>query len=226
MNAIPAELLERYFASSSISAANKAWFHINSKAFEDWALAEENREQSGMVLEDFERMDELGRNGPAIVVRAFHKYGIEAGPRSTPQEMAMVLFLDHHHAFDFARSKYALLGGTGTLSLFALDGGTVSTGSDQLQAFTRHIREWFGGQAKGEHCDLYQYTEHGETIFLIQRGTYMAVKPVWQEPQRKIITREERPAVEDILTFDARASELRIKTALDKDRDAYLKMFC
>ncbi len=223
LTAIGPDVLERYFARSPIADAAQQWFHINPDAFGAWAALPDHQEVAEIVLDDFERIGEIVRDGVAIVIRAFTRFGHPFNEDLSPQELAMLLFLDHPHAFEFARSRYLLYGGGATLSVYRIADADVRVGEDQVQAFKRDVRDWFAKQAKGEQCEVFSFDDRDEQIILVQRGTYVQAFPHWLGG--KIEVASLRPAVEDVLTFDPGARELRIKTTLPRDREQYLRLF-
>jgi hypothetical protein len=223
MHAVGPELLDRYFSSVDLDEARQGWFHLNVSAFQHWCDEPANEERAQLILEDFGRMEEVSRSGAGLLIRAYARFGLEKDDARTPQQLAMVLFLDHDFAFSFARSKYLLYGGAATLSVFLFGKVDFALGPDQEQAFKKGVEHWFGSQAKGEECFLSCYEEHGEVAFLIQRGSYFQTRPIWQD--QKIAVSRERPSIEDVLTFEVHSGELRVKTGQTKDREQYVRLF-
>lgn len=224
MSAVSPEVLARYFSQSAIRDAVQRWFHLNAQAFQQFVLAPENGAAADPILYDFETVDALCRDGAGLVFRAYSRFNLPFDERLSPQELGMLLFLDHPLAFDFARSRYLLYSGGASLSVYSLSGSNVSVGQPELAAFEQSTKDWFAAQAKGENVVVQRFEDGGEVILLVQHGALIQTQPYWEGPD--IAVSSIRPAVEDVLTFDPESSELRIKAGYAKDRSNYLDLFC
>lgn len=221
--AISPNTLLRYFEKSAIPDAGQKWLHMNPDSVLQFVADPANAEVAELILDDLERLAQLCRDGVALIVRTYRKFGLSFDESSSPQELAMLLFLDHVYAFEYARSRFLLYGGGSTLSVFRLKAEHVETGPAACDAFKSDVRAWFAAQAKGEACAVNVFEDNQELVILIQRGTYLQTLPVWEASE--ITVKALRPAIEDVLTFDQANMELRIKTPLASDRDNYIRLF-
>lgn len=223
VRAMPWDLFERYFAQLEVENSPSGWAFINHQAMEAFLNDPENTEASGIILEDFRRINDICGHGMSILIRAYDRFGLNFDQDTRAQELAMRLFLDHRHAFEFAWSRYLLFGSTSKLSHHRIPIGGFQIGDDEIVRFRDDLQRWFARLAKGDTCEVRCFDDADEKIILITRGTYMRTLASWEK--KRIVFRTFRPASEDVMVFDSKASLLSIKASLAKDRQKYLQAF-
>ena len=221
---VPIDLMERYLERVKVDHVHRDWLHCNADALEHFLSEPKNAEPGALIRADFQRLNDISHDAMGLLVQAFRRDLIPYDGNLPREHLAMLLFLDHPTAFDYAWSRYLLLDSSTRLGLYYLDSGTPEFGTLQKERFQQGARQWFADQAKGEHCDVQFFDDAGETLVRVQRGTYVHTRHYWDGPQ--ISTHSYRPAVEDVLVFEPQRKLLRIKAGHDKDREQYLRLFC
>lgn len=223
VSAVWPPLLHRY--ADRLNAQNRPspWEVFNGPALEHYMAQSENAEVAAIVREDLQRVNDVAQYGMGILVRACEKYHVEFAPNATPETIAMSLFLDHRDAFDFAWSRFLLYGSSANLSVHPMGLGHLRIGADQLALFRGAIQRWFAEQSKGEQCIVREFEDAGETVILIQHGTYVRTIPFWKEDEVGLTSY--RPALEDVIVYEPDTSLVRIRAGLPKDRREYLRLF-
>ena len=158
------------------------------------------------------------------MVRAYRKFLIPDEPELSPAHRAMLLFLDHPDAFDFAWSRYLLFASSSQLSVHHVPVGTLEFGSSQQAGLERDMSHYFAEQDRGEHCRVAIFEEEGEQVLLIRHGAHVRTITYWEADQ--VSTHSLRPAVEDVLVYEPDTQLLRVKAGLPKDREAYVRLWC
>jgi hypothetical protein len=227
VEAIPPELLDEYVGRLARSAPPdsklpRGWEVLNAEALSLYLSAPENAEVAGIIREDFRRVNDIARDGAGVLVRACDKYKIHLNGYA-PEAMAMQLFLNHGQAFEFAWSRYLLYGSTARLSAHPLPLGDLTVMPDQAVKFEAGVRVWYANQAKGEQCMVKCFEDTGQTVVLVQHGTYVQTVSFWDRDEVRLTSF--RPALEDVLLYDPETQVLRIKAGLAKDRDEYVRLF-
>lgn len=223
LSAVSPTTLLRFLEQQGISDAGETWLHMNPARLLQVGFSPEHEERFDPVFDQAEAVAELCREGPGIVVRAYRRFGLAFDPGSSPQELALLLFLDVRDAYEFARSRYLLYGGATMLSVYRLDAEDVRTHQESIEAFRNLTTAHFSGQNKGMFSQVSSFEDGNEFTLLIQRGHYVETRAIWEGPDLRIQT--SRPAVEDVLTWDRETRELRIRTGAVGDRDFYLRLF-
>jgi len=209
VHAIPWDLFQRYFAALEWETQPSDWVFLNHEAMEEFLKRPENAQVSGVILEDFRRINDICEQGMNLVVRAYQKFNLESDPDRPRQELAMRLFLDHRDAFEFAWSRYLLYASSSRLSLHRVPSDRVLLAESEVAAFAEESRRWFADLAKGNVCSV--------------RRSYIRTIAYWEGD--RIALNSFRPASEDILAYSPETSLLSIKASLEKDRQQYLRAF-
>ncbi len=223
VHAIPWDLFQRYFAGLEWDTQPSGWVFLNHEAMEEFLKRPENAQASGVILEDFRRINDICEQGMNLVVRAHQKFNLEFDPDKPRQELALRLFLDHRDAFEFAWTRYLLYALSSRLSFHQVPSDCVLVGESEVAAFREEIRRWFADLAKGDVCNVRPFEDAGDTVILVSHGSYIRTIAYWEGD--KIALNSFRPASEDILVYDPETSLLSIKASLDKDRQQYLRAF-
>jgi hypothetical protein len=221
--AINPELMERYFTEKLPSDTKLPQrFVMSPEAVEVFIEDNRNTEAKALVLEDFQKINDICEKAKSYIVRAFQQFNIPWEDGETPENLAMRLFLDHKEAFDFAYTWYCYYHTSSALSSHRIPGEFKLT-QKTLNAFLKEIKEWFKQLAKGNKCIITRYEEEDTTVILIKHGSYVRTIAYWNED--KIDITSFRPANEDILLYNSTNGILQIKASLQKDREQYIESF-
>jgi hypothetical protein len=223
VSAVWPPLLDRYAERLGAQIRPSPWEVLSGPALEHYLTQPENAEAAAIVREDLQRVNDVAQDGMGTLVRACEKYDVQFAPNATPETIAMSLFLDHRDAFDFAWSRYLLYGSPANLSVHPVGLGHLRIGADQLALFRAAIQRWFAEQSKGEQCIVREFQDAGETVILIQHGTYVRTIPFWKDDEVSMASL--RPALEDVIVYEPDTSLVRIRAGLPKDRRQYLRLF-
>lgn len=221
--AISPAVLARFLDKHEWEKKPDAWATINGSALREFLDRPENASSTNVVDEQFRRFNDLSGSGTNLVTSAYKEFSIELDPKLSAEELAMLLFLDHPQAFEYAWSRYLLFGGAPKLSYYpiGLPGREVSP--RKLAKFRRDLRNWFAGDAKGR-CYVRKFDDSRDTVILISRGSYKRTVAYWRT-DTAVDYQAYRPASEDILVYNHRTSQLVVKASLAKDRLHYLSAF-
>lgn len=223
VRAMPWDLFDRYFQQLEVERKPTGWALINADAMKAFLDDSQNAEISGVILEDFRRVNDICGDGMSLLVRAYDRFGIDLAQNRSAQELSMRLFLEHREAFEFAWTRYLFFSSPSRLSHFRLQVDGLRIGDEQVARFKSDIEAWFAKLAKGDVCEVTRFEDAGDTIIRICRGSYMRTVACWEGDE--IHFRVFRPADEDVLVYDPKESLLSIKARLAKDRDKYLQAF-
>lgn len=224
VGAIDPELMERYFTEKLPNGTKLPQrFVMSPQAVEVFMNDSRNTEAKALVLEDFQKINDICEKAKNHIVRAYQQYEIPWKKKDKPENLAMKLFLDHKEAFDFAYMWYCYYHTSSTLSDYLIRGDFKLT-QKKLNTFLKETKEWFGQLAKGKECIITHYDEEDSTVILVQHGSYVRTVAYWDEDKIEMISY--RPANEDILLYDKADGVLRIKASLHKDREQYIESFC
>lgn len=220
--AVSPEILERYFAHFDWETKPQGWPVLNGAALQQFLDLPENAQFKGVVLEEFRRMNDVSAGATSYLIRAYHRAGLPIAQDRSTQELAMRLFLEDRHAFQYAWSRYLLFGGSLALSVYPLKASQLKIGKRALAGFEKDIQGWFHANAKGK-CKVQCFEDEGEVVILVSRGKYMRTVAQWAGDEISFYTF--RPASEDVLVYERRSGELAIKASLPKERTRYLHAF-
>ena len=224
ITSIPPDYLKHYFETIHKKLLNQGWEWINPDAVKYFLADPENADAAGIIMEDFQKINDLGQEGMNFLVQACQKNGVPIQPEETPLQLSMRLFLDHKYSFDFAWSRFLLYNAPAKLSIYPLNlNKELIIESQQIQAFEKSVQNWYTELAKGEQCIVKSYEDKGETVILVRHGSYIRNTPFWDGNEVSI--NSYRPAIEDVLSYDPAKSQLFVKATLAKDREEYLRLF-
>jgi hypothetical protein len=223
VRAIPWDLFDRYVKQLDVERKPTGWALLNADAMMAFLDEPENVQISGVILEDFRRINDICGDGMSLLVRAYDRFGIDLPQNRSAQEMSMRLFLEHRDAFEFAWTRYLFFSSPARLSHYRLQVDGLRIGDEQVARFKSEVEAWFAKLAKGDVCEVSRFEDAGDTIIRVCRGSYMRTVACWEGD--RIHFRVFRPADEDVLVYDPKESLLSIKARLAKDRDEYLQAF-
>ena len=223
VSAIDPELIERYFTEKLPQGTELPQrFVMSPQTFEVFMADARNTEAKALLLEDFQKINDICDKAKNHIVRAYQQFQITWKEGETPENLAMKLFLNHTDAFDFAYTWYCYYHTSSSLSNHNMPGNFKLT-QKKLNAFLEETKEWFGQLAKGSECIITHYNEEDSTVILVKHGSYVRTVAYWKEDRIEIISF--RPANEDILLYGKTDGILQIKASLHKDREQYIESF-
>ena len=223
VNAIDHELMERYFTEKLRTKAELPYRIImDYPAIEEFMADERNVEATGLVLEDFHKINDVCEKAKNHVVRAYGHFDIPWDDEDSPENLAMRLFLDYPNAFDYAYTWYCYYHTSSIMSFHRIP-GDFKLNKKRVDKFLVETKEWFRRLAKGSECIITNYDEEDSTVILVKHGSYVKTVAYWKE--NAIEMASFRPASEDILLYDKAHGVLRIKASLPKDRKQYIESF-
>ncbi len=223
VKAVDSTVMTEYFARRHPDARMPQHCTVMKQEHIDEFLSyPENAQAAGVLDEDFKRINDICKKGKNHVVRAYKHFSI---PRTdtSPETLAMNLYINHPEAFDYAFAWYCYYNTPSKLSHHRMP-GRISLAADRMDNFRKEIRDWFSELAKGKECIVTPYKENGLTVILIKHGSYIRTVPYWEEAD-KVGFHSFRPASEDILLYKKSNRVLSIKATLSKGRVQYIKSF-
>ncbi len=235
VHSIPWDLFQRYFEDllpgqvqhhSDDLAPERSlsdWSFLNEEVMEQFLGDSQNAEASGVILEQFRRINDIAVYGANLLVQAYQWAGATLDSEQTVQELAMRMFLDYPDAFQYAWTRYLLFSTDSMLTSYSLDVLRLDTSEERIGQFQLDLNRWFASQSKGSQCKVHCFQEEEATILNIQRGSYLRTVARWKGDRIEIETF--RPATEDLLVYSPEKSALTIKASLTKEREFYLSTF-
>jgi len=223
IKAVDSTVMTEYFSKRHPGARMPQHFTTMLKEHIDEFISyPENVQAAGVLEEDFKRINDICQKGKNHVVRAYKHFSIPRNDRTSPETLAMNLYINHPKAFDYAFAWYCYYNTPSKLSHHQMP-GRISLAADRMDKFRKEIRDWFSDLAKGKECIVTHYKEDGVAVILIKHGSYIRTVPYWEGD--KVDFHSFRPASEDILLYDKTNGVLSIKATLPKDREQYIKSF-
>jgi len=175
------------------------------------------------MLEDFTKIYDTGQKSMNILVRSADLHNIEHSGKEKKAGMAMRLFLDPSDAFQYAHDLSCYFAPSSKIREYKVENALFKSPESKLSDFKEMISSFYGKQEKGYNVALRDYEDGPEYIIVVDRGSYIQVKGIWENGEIKTITY--RPANEDVLIFNRKTSILSIKAPYDKDRKNYRAAF-
>jgi hypothetical protein len=220
--ALDYELLDEYFVQLVGEEELPRRVLMNEELAEQFLDNPANVMTRSLVLEHFQRMNDLAKEGTSNLVWAMRYHGISWDEKEKPENMALRLYLRYPYAFEHAYALYTWRHSSGRVSEYNMPGDFELT-DERRERFQQEVRGWFASLAKGDVTDIRAYEQTGETVILVVHGSYVRTTAEWDGDEVKI--RSFRPAQEDVLRYDPLRGVLRIKAALAKNRDKYVEAF-
>lgn len=217
------DVLERYFNSLNADNTPAGWATLNDDALDHFLNLPENAELAGMIRDDFRKVNDIARTAPRLIIETYDRYEIEYDLERSPQELAILLFLDHDEAWDFAWSRYLLMALDTKVSLYYLQAPELLFGSQRIDAFQNAISHSLRGQSKGTQCEIRMFEVRTHRIFYVERGTYIRSISYWDGTETQI--RCYRPVLEDVIAYEPETGELLVKASQESEREDYVRAF-
>ena len=167
VHSIPWDLFQRYFEdllpgqvqhhSDDLSPERSLsdWSFLNEEVMEQFLGDSQNAEASGVILEQFRRINDIAVYGANLLVQAYQWAGVTLDSEQPVQELAMRLFLDDPDAFQYAWSRYLLFSTDSLLTSYSMEVDGLETSEEQIGKFQLDLNRWFASQAKGSQCKVH-----------------------------------------------------------------------
>ncbi len=214
------DLLAAYFERIGLSGEQAAPVAWNIDAFNN--LLEERQDIAAVILEDFNRMNDVCETSYGVLARQYDLAHIPRNPEDTREAQAMTLFLHYTDHFDRAYSRYLLVAGDAAMSVYSMPITPFIPTTTKEDAFRQGVETWFKETRKDEPQVL-QSDEYDERVILIKHGSDPKTLPLWSEGKESPII--SRLAEQDTLIYERDTGLLRVKAVLPKDGDCYLSLF-
>ena len=217
---VPFDLFQQYFKQVTVEGDPNTPMFPDVKAMEAWLDASENREASGVVLEEWGRIFDICVHAGAHLFRAYERSKLPCDQDRPIEELAMRLFLEDQDAFEYAWSYYLLHASQARVSQYRFPAGELAPHPDQVHAMERFLSGMFEQQKKGAPCHVRVNNDESGVIILVSRGAYMRTVMQWQGT--RVVFRTFRPAVEDVMTYEPDAERLNVRPGFNRDRPLYV----
>jgi hypothetical protein len=224
VHAIPGDIMERYFERLPAQQRPQAWAYWNGDQLDDYLRDKADPQVAAEIREDLSCINDIAETGPATLVRTYNKFGLSVDQDRPMEQLAMVLFLDHPEAFEFAWSRHLLYAGSSRLNIYSIPPDSVNITPKNIESFRRAASDWFSQNGKGKNCIVRTYEDNGETVMVVRHGSYLRMTPFWND-QQEYDTLGYRPGLQDVVVFDPSQGLLQISATVKKDSDQYLLLF-
>jgi len=221
--AVEQTLLEDYFSSRIEEEQLPERICMNEQHVQQFLEDPTNTAAAGLIIEEFQRVNDLGKGGASTLHRIAKRNGITQNPGETPTTLAMRMFLEHSAQFEEAYTLYAWDNCGSPMSMYSLPSKGFQLTPQRLERFSGEITQWFEGLGKGNQAEVKFYEQEGDTVILVTHGSYVRVLAQWEGNEVKV--HAYRPATEDILRYSPAKEVLWIKAPLEKDRKKYVETF-
>lgn len=239
----PARSLQRLVRRHGAACAALGLATAELETADDDAVGRWLAERAGVLpaslVEDLERIDELTDDrGVATMIEVGARAGVDVrGLGLDPMEVAVRAFLDHQDVFESAHGKRVVETLKGTTEFIGKASGSVRAVSlDALRALEADLGQHFDARARTRHCRISTGRDGDRLVFTIAHGAlvradealdqsplvvcepaapvYLAERPVRYRPQRR-----------DVVVYDTRTGQLRIRAGDAPTLHAYRRGF-
>ncbi len=219
---IPFEILQQYFAQLQPGRTDDGRLSFDDPlAMKDWLNAPENGEASGIVLEEWHRINDICVHGGRHLLRAYERSPIPCDQERAIEELAMRLFLEDRPSFDYAWGYYVLHAANARVSQYRLPAGEMEFSTQDATDFEEFLSGMFKQQKMGPNCRVSVNRDESGVLVLVSRGTYMRTFMRWKGTEVSFETF--RPAIEDVMIYEPEGSRLSIRAGFKRDRDLYVR---
>ncbi len=218
---IPWYLIERYFAQLQPQATPTAWTFLNPHVLEQFLNDPENAEASPFILEDFQRINDLGGHSVRLLLRACERSGIECDREESSRAWAMRLFLDDREGFEYGWTLYLLTAQPTKTYDYHFPAGPLQVNDEDIENLRSFLRGCFLAAKKGHQCRVVRFDTDGQLLIRVSRGSYLKTVARWRGNEVEFETF--RPASEDIIVYDPSRSRCSVKCANRREREQYLR---
>jgi hypothetical protein len=149
VHAIPCDTMVRYFERLPEEQRPQAWAYWNGDQLDDYLRDKADPQVAAEIREDLSCINDIAETGPATLVRTYNKFDISFDQEHSMEQLAMVLFLDHPEAFEFAWSRHLLYAGSSRLNIYRIPPDSVRITPHSIGLFGRAASDWFSRNGKG-----------------------------------------------------------------------------
>lgn len=216
------ETLQHYFDQLQPAAAGDARLTFDAvDAMTDWLNAPENAEASGLVLEEWHRINDICVHGGFQLLRAYDRSDVPCDTDQPIEELAMRLFLEDRRAFDYAWSYYVLQTPGPRVSQYRLRAGEMEFTTRDASDLEHFLGRMFQQQKMGANCHVRVNRDESAVLVLVSRGTHMRTVMRWKGADVTFETF--RPVIEDVMIYEPDTSRLSVRAGFNRDRDLYVR---
>ena len=222
ISALPWDLFESYFNQLNVSAKPSAWAWLNPGVLFDFLNDEQNLEATSAILEDFQRINDLGPNLPFLLY-AFNRSGIQWDQDEPGEAGAMRLFLSDREAFEYAWTLYLLQTTPLRRCEYYFPAGELNPTPGQSGQLRANLSGWLSSVKNGNQCLVSLFKDGSKVYVRIARGKKMTTQALWRGQEISFETF--RPVSEDVLNYDANSNLLTLFGGIKRDRETYIRAF-
>jgi hypothetical protein len=219
--AVPWDLFERYFKQLQPETKPNPWAFLNAQVLEDFLSDPENVEASAVILEDFQRINDICGRYLGLLIRAYERADLTYDQERPPLELAMRLFLDAREAFEYAWTRYLFLAPSGRLFDYRFPAGELAATDEQVARLQAFLRGWFASAKHGSQCEIARFKDLDSLLIRISRGLRLKTISRWRG--NEVMFETFRPASEDVITYEPATSRLSIMASTSRDRERYVR---
>jgi hypothetical protein len=219
---IPHRLFVQYFSQLQRSTDAEPFSFPDEEAMTAWLKDPENAEPSGMVLEEWQRINDICVHGGRHLLRAYDRSPVPYDDEQPLEALAMRLFLDDRSSFDYAWSYYVLQSGATTrVSQYHFPAGEMEFSNDDARSLEWFLKSMFHQQKMGPNCIVQVNRDEDGVVVLVSRGAYMRTFMRWREAN--VVFETFRPAIEDVMIYEPQDQRLSVRPGFNRDRDLYVR---
>jgi hypothetical protein len=219
---VPFELFLRYFeVLQGQTDPPQEWRFDSPDAMKEWLAAPDNAEASGVVVEEWNRVNDVCVHAGRHLLRAYDRSPVPCDQDRPLEELAMRLFLEDRKAFDYAWSYYLLQTSKARVSQYRFPSGELEFSAKDEVDLETFLTDMFHQQKMGANCRVRVNRDNSGVIVLVSRGTYMRTVMRWKGTQ--VVFETFRPAIEDVMTYETAAQRLSVRPGFNRDRDLYVR---
>ncbi|HLF79761.1 MAG TPA: hypothetical protein VJB57_19945 [Dehalococcoidia bacterium] len=220
---LPWDLFESYFAQLETDNKPGGWEWLNPQLAEQFLGAEENAEATASIIEDFQRINDLGGMYVPFLLKGLTAAGIEWRDKETATAPAMRLFLQDRQAFEYSWTLFLLQATPALRSEYYFPAGDLKPSPKALEQFRAHLSGWFSVNKQGSQCQSSVYREDDRLLMRIARGTTLKTYARWKNDL--VAIESFRLAAEDVLIYEPARSVLGILGNTKRERERYIRAF-
>ncbi|GEM_PF-5708315 len=221
--AVTPELLTEYVQSLEPEKRPEGWTVLNGDVFQKWLDEPDNAELKGLVEQDFRRINDVCDRGMDVLVDVYQWYEIPLPQDASNEQLALQLFVDQKDAWGHAWSRYLLHSVGSKADHYLLPAQDFDVNEASRDEFQRRTRGLLAERARGNLANVHLYQDGGSLVLYIERSERVRVTARWRG---EVVAFESyRPAMEDVMAFDASTGHLQVKASRQDDRSNYVRLF-
>ncbi len=223
LRAVDPELLKKYFSEKELKLPANTNFRDDS--FEKvWDGIDEKKKSE--VDDELQYINDTADEVRDCLEQSVKTFKIETSDDETSETTAMRVFLHSDEAFSLAFDLYLYHSAESKkLSHHKFEKGKADFSQSNFKRFRSEVEKHFKECGKSDNCDIRERMDGDKHICLIARGDFMKTQLIFESG--KVETRTFRPAKEDVLVYDIKASILsvHINSRNNQDKEKYIEIF-